>query len=243
MNRNFRNLLIVWFTLLCTSAFSFTLQPMFSHLDPQGPGSIKNFEILNDSSDILAVRLIMLTRSTGPDGKEINKDASEFFNIYPRRVMVEPNSGATVKVQWKGSTTLNSEQSFRLMAENISLDSEASETSGIKVMFRYGASIYVGNETFKPELICIGKGGLGPKGEKGFHLEVSNRGTKHVVAENLLILLTIGIGKELTLGTQELKFLSGANYLPGSYYKIFIPHSEAVIGKSYVTRMTFNSEY
>ena len=243
VNRFVRFFLIAILPFLSTSAFSFTLQPMFSHLDPSGIGSIKNFEILNEGADILAVRLLILTRSTGPDGKEINKDASDLFNIYPRRVIVEPNSGASVKVQWKGSTTLSSEQSFRLMAENISLESVASDSSGIKVMFRYGASVYVGDETFKEELLCIVTGGTNPKNDKGFHLVITNLGTKHVIAENLIIFVTLSVGNELLFKGEELKLISGANYLPGSVFKIFIPHSQAEIGKSYVSRMTFNSEY
>jgi len=144
MRLNFRHLIFALAAgaAAATQAAAFTFQPMFARLDASGPGSIQTFEVRNDGDKSLAVRFLVLFRAVGPEGKEINEDAGGLFTIYPARVVVEPRSSAAVKLQWNGPANVASERAFRLVAENVALDSAEPSASGIKVMFRYIASVY-----------------------------------------------------------------------------------------------------
>jgi fimbrial chaperone protein len=238
-----RNCLIVLLAASATSVSAFTFQPMFVRLDASGPGSIQTFEVRNESDESLAVRLSVLTRSVGLKGEERNEDAGGLFTIYPARVVVDPRSSAAVKLQWNGPAGLAAERAFRLVAENLALDSGASASSGIKVMFRYIASVYVGDASYTPDLVCVVKGAKGAAGQKGYTVEILNRGKRHVVADSALLTITVAKGSTIELGPRELGALSGANYLPGYPQRLFIPRSEAVPGKTYVARLDYDPEY
>ncbi len=226
---------------LCAGAFTF--QPMFVRLDPMGPGKVQTFEIRNEGDQALAVQLSILTRSVGDDGLEKNEDASGLFTIYPPRLLVEPHSSASVKLQWNGPAKLDSEQSFRLVAESVALDTGAAKTSGIKVMFRYIASVYVGEASYSPRIVCTAKGATGPGGRKGFSVEVVNKGKAHVVADSATLVISGSKGRDFKFEGDQLGYLSGDNYLPGSPRRLFIPMDEAVPGKTYGARFDFDPVY
>ena len=226
-----------------TQAAAFTFQPMIALFDATGPGSIQTFTVSNDGDASLAVRFMVLFRTVGPEGKEINEDAGNLFTIYPARVVVEPRSSSAVKLQWNGPANVASERAFRLVAENVPLDASAPSASGIKVLFRYIASIYVGKGSFAPDLVWTVKGVKNVAGVKGFNVEVLNRGKKHVVAVSTFLSITAVKGSVIKLGAKELGPLSGANYLPSQPLRIFIPREEAVPGKTYVAKFDYVPEY
>jgi fimbrial chaperone protein len=225
---------------------AFTFQPMFVRLDSAGQGSVQTFEVRNEGAESLAVRFSVLSRTVGPAGVELNEDASDLFTIYPSRVVVEPRSSASMKLQWNGPSSVPSELAFRLVAENIPIDSAPSVSSGIKVMFRYVASVYVGEASFVPQLMWSVKGAIGSTGKKGFTVEIVNKGKRHVVAESTLLTIK-GIqglsGGALALGKDDLGSLYGANYLPELPLRLFIPRAEAVPGKVYDAQFTFEPEF
>jgi fimbrial chaperone protein len=221
---------------------AFTLQPMSVLLAPSGTGSIATFRIKNDGSERLAVRFSVLTRSIAPDGKEQNESADQLFLIYPARVLVEPGAFASVKVQWRGPSVIDAEHCFRFVADQVNLDAapQTDGKAGIKVRFRYVASLYIGTAAFVPSLTASVTGGIGPNGEKGYIVEVANQGRRHVVAIDLRIDLG---GDESPLSSAELGELSGTNYLPGTDRKSFIPRPEAVLGESYEAKVEYESSF
>jgi len=236
-------LTFVLLTIATAFAAAFTFQPMFVRLDPSGQGSIQTFEVRNDGDGPLAVTFSVLTRAIGRNGVEENEDASSLFTIYPARVLVEPQSNAAVKLQWNGSGALDSERSFRLVADSVPLDSGTPATSGIRVMFRYVAAVYVGEVSFAPDLVCTVKGAAGPGGESGFNIEIVNQGKAHVVADSARIVIVDVKGRDIELEADRLGHLSGENYLPDSPRHLFVPSAEAVAGKSYDARLQFDAVY
>lgn len=177
------------------------------------------------------------------DGSELNGPADGLFVVYPARLLLEPGSQASVKVQWKGPTVLSAERSFRLKAEQVPLDTGTGASSGIRVMFRYIASLYVGDSRFSPDLRASVKGSTGPDGKKGFLVAVSNAGGRHVVAEDLSLALSAPGGTALTLPAASLGGLSGANYLAGSSRSYFVPDERAEPGKVYEARLAYEALY
>jgi fimbrial chaperone protein len=229
-------------TLVAVPVSAFTMEPMSTLLAPSGAKSVATFRIKNDGEARIAVRLSALTRSVSTDGKEENASAAELFTLYPSRVLVEPGSSVAVKIQWKGPASVATERCFRLMAEEVPLDSGGEKGSGIHMLFRYIASIYVGDAGFKPELVAQATGAEGKDGA-GILVDLENRGTRHVVAEKVRLDLVDDQGKTITLSNEELGSLNGANYLPGFSRSLFIPLAEAQAGMSYTTKITYEGEY
>lgn len=229
---------IVLFVLVL-HATAFTFQPMFVRLDPTGPGKVQTFEIRNEGDQPLAVKLSIFTRFIMENGDEKNEDASSLFTIYPPRLVVEPRSSASVKLQWNGSDTLEFEQSFRLIAESVAIETETTVNSGIKLVFRYIASIYVGLATYTPNLVCTVTGANDLDGTRGFSVEIINTGKAHIVLDSARLEINGLANTPIIIEEDRLGHLSGQNYLPGIKRIIFIPIAEAITGRNYGVQLYF----
>lgn len=233
--------LIALLAVLPSLASAFTMEPMSALLSPSGSGTIATFRIKNDGKERIAIRLSLLSRDSSPEGIEVNAPADELFVAYPSRLLVEPGSSASAKVQWRGPPKVDAERSFRLVAEQIALEGGSGKdgNSGIKVMFRYIASLYVGESGFAADLAATVVGAKGPDGSPGLMVELRNQGRRHVIATDARVIVD-GLAP---LDSAELGGLSGANYLPGRSRRAFVPRPEAVEGMSYQARAEFESAY
>jgi fimbrial chaperone protein len=224
-----------------TAADAFTMEPMTVLLAPSGAGSVATFRLRNEGSTRVALRLSVHSRSLSEEGEEVNGPAGDLFALYPSRLLLEPGATAAAKVQWRGGRSLDSELAFRFVAEEVGIDSSSPRSSGIRVRFRYVASLYVGEAGFRPELQAQVEGAEGPGGERGFLVELRNAGSRHVVA--LAARVEIGGPGGILLSSEELGRLSGANYLPGSSRRLFVPRGEAQVGKRYDARIDCESDF
>jgi fimbrial chaperone protein len=222
---------------------AFTLEPITALLSPSGPRSVATFRIANDGNERIAIKASILSRSVAPDGRETNEPDDGLFAVYPTRLLVEPGASSSLKIQWKGPAKLDSERCFRLLAEQVALSSGEPQGSGIRVKFRYLASVYVGEPRFAPELVATAKGTEGEGGRQGILVEIENRGSRHVVALGLGMELSGGGGGNFRLSSEELGALSGANYLPGFPRRLFVAREGAAPGTSYEPRLEFEGEY
>jgi len=216
---------------------------MSTLLAPSGAGSVATFRISNDGQARIALRVSVLTRSIRPDGEEENGPAGELFAIYPTRLLVEPGATAPVKVQWRGPANPAIEGSYRFVVEELEVSGGEAKPSGIRVLLRYLASLYVGGANFAPELAVTAEGALGAQGERGFLVKIENRGKRHVVALDAKLRLDMGGGASLSLASEELGALSGANFLAGASRQLFIPRKEAVPGRRYLAALSYEGEY
>ncbi len=234
------SLAAVVFSLVPIGTWAFTMEPMSTLLAPSGPGRVATFRITNDGPERVAIRLSVLARATSPKGEEINTPAEELFIVYPDRLLVEPGATATAKVQWRGPARIGAEQSYRLVAEQVAIDAATARngTSGIKIMFRYIASLYVGEGSFAPSLVSTIVGATGPRGESGYLVEISNIGQRHLIPNNLRIQLE---GEDIPLSGMALGALSGSNYLAGTGRSLFVPSPYAIPGKTYEGTLLYES--
>lgn len=239
--RSLRCLLaLVSLTLGAGALGAFTLEPISATITPSGPLSIATFRIKSADPARIAIRFRVLSRDLSPDGKEINGPADDLFLVYPTRMVVDPGAQAVVKIQWRGQANVDREQCFRFVAEQVPLDTGPSANSGIKMMFRYIASLYVGQPSFTASLEASALGATGPDGSTGLLVELSNRGSRHVVAIDPKIAID---GAKPRLGPEALGPLAGANYLPGRSIHVFIAAPDAVIGKRYDARVDYEGVY
>ena len=206
------------------------------------PGNVATFRIRNDKAERIAVKVSVMTRSVSPEGAEENQAAGGLFAVYPMRVLVEPGASATVKVQWQGGAEVQAERPFRVVAEQVPINA-GEAGSGIRILFRYVASLYVGRPDYVPSLEVTASGATGEKGEKGFLVEIRNVGTRHVVALGARLGLKDPEGKAIGISSEELGALNGANYLPGQPRRLFIPSEEATPGMLYTASVDYAGEY
>ena len=235
-------LMLVFAVFGAAGLAAFTMEPMVATVTPSGDGAIATFRFRNEGAEPIAIRMKVLTRALRPDGSEENNPADTSFEVYPERLALEPGAQAVVKLRWKGTGKIDRELPFRFVAEQVPVDFGASGGSGIKVLFRYVASLYVGQPSFKPAISVAAKPDRGPGGKPGFSVEVRNDGTRHAVVTGLSVELALGDGSVLALSEADLKALSDLNYLPGTSRSVFVPDGRASQGGSCDVRSHFELE-
>lgn len=236
-----RWLLALLFQALALRGLSaFNLEPISTSVAPSGPESIATFRLKSEDQGRIAIRFRVMRRDLAPDGKELDSPADEDFLVYPSRMILEPGAQAAVKVQWKGPAKLETEASYRFIAEQLPIDAGKPESSGIRVMFRYLAALYVREASFAPELRTTVLGARGPAGEEGFLVTIENRGSRHVVALSPSLVLD---GGRFRLSAEQLGKLAGANYLAGRSIRLFVPGAGAVEGHVYDASLDYEGVF
>ncbi len=230
------------FMILGTTAFAFTFMPMSITISPSGAQSIATFRLTNDGGQQIAISIKAMTRTIDQNGVESNEPADSNFTIFPMRIVVQPNSFQNIKVQYKGSARLSKEMAYRVIAEQVPIDFSQQQTSGVKVLFRYIAALYVAPPNVNYKLTITKAVYAEQDGKKGFLVTIVNSGTRHALINDPIIKLT-GTGiANITLKDDEVKALQGQNILADSTRLFFFPSDKATQGVNYVGSLTATIE-
>jgi fimbrial chaperone protein len=219
------------------SAFQFS--PMEQTFSPTGAGNTKTYTIVNDSEDTIAVQISALTRSHNINGEEVNAPADAYFSITPNKCLIPPQTSQVVRVQYRGTSTVTRELSFRIKAEQIlySKGKAADNQSMFNFLYIFSTSAYV-EPSQKIERIALRKVAPSTKevtvtdkdGKASQHLEntmaitISNLGTVHQKMINPTFAVMDSKGNKVLLsGDEATAGLSGSNILAGETVTLQIP--------------------
>jgi len=128
-----------------------------------------SFIIENESTQPLPVQINLFERNMKVSGEDVLKETNEVI-AFPDQLIIPPEQKRSVKVTWSGkSNDLKSEKAFRFVAEQLplDLDQEKKNKTGIKMLLKYVAALYVNpkNSDFQikceyesSELVCVNEG-------------------------------------------------------------------------------------
>lgn len=235
--------MVAFVVLTISQAFSFTMEPMSAVVTPSGDGRIATFRVTNDGTERIAVRFRVVSRSLSVTGVEENADVPADFTIYPARTVVEGGQTVSVKIQWRGAVALDRERCYRFIAEEVPIDSGKKSASGLRVLFRYIASVYAGSPNFAPSLVARVQPAVDAQENGVLSVEIANEGTRHVIAGNLEIDLTYPDGFVYTIRPDEISRLSGVNYLPGSILRASARRGQSFREGSFEVSVRYESDY
>jgi fimbrial chaperone protein len=208
-----------------------------------GAGSVGTFRLENDGKERVAIRVAVLTRSMGEDGKETNGAAGTQFLVFPSRFVLEPGAQRSFKVQWKGGPVGDSEFAFRVVAEQLPVEFQERQGSGITILFKYVGSLYVVPAKARPaETVVKSAVGIEKNSKRGVMLQVENRGGTHVIMVESKLGIKIGDQDYTMLDPEALEEIEGQNMLAGVVRNFFVPFPEATIGESYDVRFSYDAE-
>lgn len=199
---------------------AFQLQPMSASIDPQSGASTTTFDVRNTTDAPIAVQMRVTTRRIEPDGTEINEDASDQLQLFPSQVILREGQTQTVRVRWLGDGVPAEELPFRVVAEQlpVNLGRDQDEASGVRMMLRYRATLYVRPDGVAPEVSVTDLS----VGESEVSMMVENRGTAHALLADGLLVLRTG-GEETELPAEEVEALATVNVLPGGVRRVRVP--------------------
>jgi fimbrial chaperone protein len=215
------------------AAVLFSFAPISNSFAPSGRGASQAYTVTNTSPDkILTVQIYATTREIGLNGEETNNQekAEADFVIYPPQVILKPGETQLVRVSWLGDPNPPKELTYRLIAEQLPVDTDTQTTTtqgrtiGITTLIRYAASVYITPPNAAPEAIVESATHQKSKtGTDQLVLTLENKGTAHLLLNDLIFTLTPKNQPDKTLITEELPGVTGENMLAGIRRRFVIP--------------------
>jgi len=215
-------------------AAAFTFTPMSVSISPSGSQSVVTFRVTNDSAQQTAVSIKVMTRQIDEQGVETNLAADKDFLVFPARVVLKPNSFQSIKIQYRGSQAISTELAYRVIAEQLPVDFSKSEASGVNILLRYVAALYVTPKNTEPRIAFLSAIGVSKDGGRGLSVTIKNEGNKHALLFNPLLRIRPNSGSPYTdLSGDPVKEIEGQNILALSTRSFFVPWESAVLGAAY----------
>ena len=230
-----KNLLFVFLILLvavsAVSAYQFS--PLEQVFQPTGAESQKNYTIVNDSDDQIAIELAVYIRDQDAEGNEIRKKSTSEFRILPTdKIIMQPQSTQIITVKYVGSQTVTVEQSYRLVASQLTYSQGKNQTSQsmFNILYVYATSLYVVPSESRADVrLATVKAVTGEDGKQLMELSFQNRGNVHQILRELNLTVKDQKGNTVTLaGAEQLPGVDSMNILARKNLKKTIPWPEGI---------------
>jgi fimbrial chaperone protein len=198
------------------------------NLDKGGP-KLK-FSVLNNSDETIAVQIRAAHRRVDEEGKEFRKEAKNEFLIFPSQLFLKANEKRSILVRYKGQPKIDKELPFRIIAEQVDVDSKEKkklkEGANLRILLRYVASLYVGKSDFKGKVDFTNYSF--DKKNKVINLLAKNSGKKHIVLNELKVRALKGKKEVAVFSQDELKGFFNEVVQAGSARKFKMPLKQSI---------------
>lgn len=159
----------------------------------------KVYEIRNDSTEVVAVEVSVLSREH-IDGKEINKESeqvSKDFKIFPQSLIIKPNQMKAVRITYTGLKNIETEKAYRIIfTEKMIKDPLAKQKMKTLIEFRTSAFVAPQKSSSKVKI-------LNYKIEKDFIVfSIVNEGNSHQTFDHASLKIKAG-KKEFKFGNER----------------------------------------
>ena len=247
MKKKTANLLLLFVAVVmlqfaAAEAAAFTFSPMSTTIAPSGAQSVMTYKVTNDSQQQIAVAIKVMTRDINQLGVEINEPSDSTFLIFPSRIVLAPGSTQNVKIQYRGQVNLQAEAAYRVIAEQLPIDFSKATSSGVNIMLKYIAALYVTPAKVTPDIKIFSIIGIKKNDVVGLEITLKNDGTRHSLLSHSLIRITQSSGFiPVEFSGDALASIDGQNILARSTRIFFVPWSSAEMGATY--EGAFSAEY
>jgi fimbrial chaperone protein len=216
-------------------ADAFVFAPMSVSLTASGIGSSHSFQLTNDSETTIAVEIYMTRRQMDLDGQEKferDPDTNKIFMVYPSHVVMKPNEKRSIRIAWAGRTSLKSELSYRIIAEQLPVHTEKRKRNQargtINLLLKYVGAVYVTPKDGASDVV-VRKAAIAPENPSHLNLLLENIGTAHQVLTLMKLHFTSSLNsKTMTLNAESLQGFAGQNILAGASRRFSIPWPEGL---------------
>ncbi|MEH0860366.1 fimbrial biogenesis chaperone [Halobacteriovorax sp. DPLXC-1] len=198
--------LLVFLPLL----FSFTFRPTTQTIDINKKQKSTQFLIENTTDEIIPVTVKGFLRLQKSDGKE-DLPVTNDISVFPPQLIISPGERKTIRVDWKGPSSLEVERVYRVVAEQVPLklkNGNKKDSGGIKMLLKYMNVVYVPPKNPSSKLEAIK---YEVKGE-WINVHLRNSGNVHQYIKNLNINFEKN-GKTFSISRKQLDKLNGQNIL------------------------------
>jgi fimbrial chaperone protein len=188
-----------------------------------GRQAMQTFKIENPGTQPVAIELTVHQRGMATDGSDVLTAAPDAFTVFPDQIVLQPGQTQSVRVQWLGQDVPATEMAYRLQAEQLPIDigSDAGERSGLRLLVKYMASLYVRPDDPAAALSAsIAEGER--EGRRVAIVRLRNEGNAHVVIQEPMLSITAG-GAPVAFTEAQRDAIHGKNVLAGVERELVLP--------------------
>ena len=210
--------------LMGTPALAFKLTPIEAEFGP-GRLAVQTFKVENGDAQPVAVELSVHSRGMAGNGDDVLAPTPDAFTVFPDQIVLQPGETQSVRVQWTGDSVPTTEVAYRLMAEQLPIDigSDGASRSGLKLMVKYLAALYV-RPADPAAMLTASIASDTRDGQKVAVIKILNEGNAHAVLQAPMIEVSAG-GKVVTYSAQQREAVHGKNVLAGVQRELVLPWS------------------
>jgi len=210
-------------------ASAFQLSPIEAEF-AAGRQAVQLFKLENEGTETVAIEISVHRRDMAADGSDQLTAAPDDFVVYPDQILLAPGTSQSVRVQWTGASIPDQELAYRLVAEQlaIDMDSEQASRSGLRLMVKYLASLYV--RPASPAAVLSADAKLASAESKPeLILSVANTGNAHAILRADMFRLSLG-SQPVELSPEQREVIDGRNVLAGVTRELRLPWSGDTAG-------------
>lgn len=217
---------VIIFLCAFHNAHAFSVSPMTSNFKTTGKESSVVYTISNPSDKPLAIEVKIESRTTKPDGTEVNDNSAEIkshFSIFPAATLIAPKSKKGIRVVYVGPKDLKEEKAYRII---IVENPDTSSNQSVKMVREFRTSAFVAQEGSKAQLTLKGL----QSNSDVIKLIFNNSGTAHQLVKAIRIKLSDELGNTVFL-TEKSHAVLMANFLANEERNIEIKKPLELRGK------------
>jgi fimbrial chaperone protein len=202
--------------LLPTLAHSFVFSPLEAKINPAKEHRLV-YEVDNNSDKPIAVKIVAMGRGIDINGKETRTPADDMIEIYPDKVVLEPQQRRNIKVIYKGEKNISKEKAFRIIAKQVpvELTKQTPNSAQINYTITYEAALYVAPKGAEGAV----KVASFTQKDKDLTLTLVNPGTEHKITHEPVVSIKYTDGKTETYKGESTKEIGQKNLLAGGTFK------------------------
>ena len=222
--------------LMSSQIFAFKLTPIEAEFAP-GRLAVQTFKLENQGTQPIAVEIRVQARDMAINGSDQLTASADTFVVYPDQVVMNPGATQSVRVQWTGTQAPSKEQAFRLIAEQlpIELDANGAERSGLRLMVKYLAALYVRPPNPAARLSArFEPSGSKKSGSAG--LVLHNEGNAHVIVRSEMVEVLLD-GNPIEMTAAQREAVHGRNVLAHRERRLELPWASSLDGGALSVRL------
>lgn len=209
------------FAVAGPAAAGFKLIPIQAEFRPTGNDAVQSFRVENPDAEPVAIEITISKRAMDENGVDQLTPDEESFVVVPQQIVLQPAQVQAIRVQYVGKADLTGEAAYRMVAEQIPLDSKAQESGGkLRLLVRYMASLYVAPAGARSELAVESvERAAAADGSPRLAVVVANRGNAHQITSEPVLAVKAGSGAAVETKPAE---LAGQNFLAGGRRRFLV---------------------
>lgn len=218
----FRALLAALVLAWASPAAAFKMTPIEAEF-AAGRQAVQTFRIENPGTQPVAVELTVHRREMATDGSDVLTPAPDAFTVFPDQIVLQPGQTQSVRVQWLSQEIPSAELAYRLQAEQLPIDvgTDAGERSGLRLLVKYLASMYVRPDE-PAAALSAGIDVDERDGQRVAVVRVRNDGNAHAIVQAPMIDITAG-GARVEFTAAQREAVHGKNVLAGVERELVLP--------------------